>query len=129
MRFGRVSLIAVLVIVLALGAAVFLAFSDFGSAKEPVINGMRLRRYVASTGSAEEALARVGADAIPWLIKGIETEEAAFYRFKARVWRLLPSQWQLKWRNRAPIHPAGLRMKCLMALELWGRKPLRPLRS
>src|SRR5688572_19406087 len=101
MRFARILLIGALAVLLVLAAVIFLAFSDVGSAKEPVIDGMRLRRYVAHAGSAEKELARVGADAIPWLIKGLETEDSRLYKFKIQAWKLLPREWQQKWRKRA----------------------------
>ena len=120
MRLGRVFAIAAIVVLLSLAAAVFIAFSDFGSAKEPVISGMRLRRYVAQGGSFEQALARVGQDAIPWLIKGLDARDSAFHKLKSRAWNLLPSGLQFKWRNRAPIHPTTLRINCVRALEMFG---------
>ena len=90
MGLRRVSVIATVVILLSLLAAVFVAFSDFGSSKEPVIGGMHLRRYVAQGASPEKALAGIGPAAIPWLIKGLDSQDSAFYQFKARVWQLLP---------------------------------------
>ncbi len=120
MRLRRVFVIAAIVVLLSLLATVFVAFSDFGSSKEPVVNGMRLRRYVAQSGSSEQALARLGPEAIPWLIKGLEARDSAFYTMKARVWKLLPSQWEFKWRHRAPIDPNTLRFNCVRALEMFG---------
>jgi HEAT repeat protein len=121
MRFRRVFVVATVAILLALAAAVFIAFGDFGSSKEPMINGMRLRRYVALGGSgAEQALARTGPDAIPWLIKGLEAEDSALYKFKVRAWKLLPREWQRKWSRRAPIHPATLRFNCVRMLQMYG---------
>jgi hypothetical protein len=117
MRFRRVFVVVTLAILLALAAAVFIAFSDFGS--EPVVNGMPLRRYIVYTNS-EQALARIGSDAVPWLIKGLDAESLAVYRFKVRLWRFLPAQWQQKWSDRLPIHPRNLRLKCVMALEEFG---------
>ena len=75
-------------VLLLAGAVVFIAFSDFGS-KEPVINGMGVRRYVVTFGLGP-SLAELGPDAIPWLIKGLDAKDSALHTAKVRVWKLLP---------------------------------------
>jgi hypothetical protein len=47
MRRG-VSAITTIVVLLLLAAVVFVAFTDSGESKEPLINGVHVRRYVAS---------------------------------------------------------------------------------
>ena len=120
-RFCWQFLIGVIVLLLALAAVMFFAFSEFEATDEPVINGLRVRRYVASHGSATDmTLPGIGPDAIPWIIKGVEAEDSAFYKLKVRVWKLLPKQLQFKWRYREPINPRTLRVNCARALGLFG---------
>src|SRR5688500_15639491 len=98
-RFCWQFLIGVIVLLLALAAVMFFAFSEFEATDEPVVNGLRVRRYVASHGSATDmTLPGIGPDAIPWITKGVEAEDSAFYKLKVRVWKLLPKHLQFKWR-------------------------------
>src|SRR5687768_8045273 len=111
MRLRRVFVIVAIVVLLSLTAVVFVAFSDFGASKEPVINGLGVRRYVVTHGLGPP-LAELGPNAIPWLIKGLDQKDSALHTLKVRVWKLLPQKWQFKWRHRAPINPSKLRFAC-----------------
>lgn len=119
MRVRRLLGVTAIIVALFVSAVLFLLFKDFGSSGEPVVNGMRLRRFVAA-GPFEKGLAAIGPDAIPWLIKGLDAEESAFHKVQVRAWKLLPRASQQKWRNRAPIDPTTLRVNCVRALELFG---------
>ena len=119
MRLRRVFVIPAIVVLLLLAASVFLAFSDFGSSKEPVISGMGVRRHVVTFGLGPR-LAELGPDAIPWLIEGLDAKDSALHKVKVKVWKLLPKKLQTKWTNHAPIDSWRLRVMCLRALEMFG---------
>src|SRR5687768_7468660 len=105
MRLGRVfviTVIAAIVVLLSLGAIILVAFNDVGSSKEPVINGMRVRRYVAYTISSGQSPAGIGPEAIPWLIKGLDAQDSSIHKLKVGVWKRLPKAWQSKWKNHEP---------------------------
>src|SRR5688572_12859868 len=123
MRFRWLFLVAALAILLALTATVVIGFSEFESPVEPRVNGVPLRRYVVtywSPSAGELTLGPAGADAIPWLIKGLDAKDSSLYKLKVRVWKLVRKQQQLKWRRHEPINAATLRLNCVRVLEMFG---------
>lgn len=120
MRLRRTFVIATIVALLSVAAVIFVAFSDIGSAKEPTVNGLRVRRYVAYTMLRGPSPAGVGPEAIPWLIKGLDAKDSTIHKLKVEVWKLLPKRWRSKWRNHEPINPRMLRISCARALGMFG---------
>jgi HEAT repeat protein len=81
-----------------------------------------LRRWVATSPQSQvnEGLAQVGPQAVPWLVKGMQTPDSAFYKLKAAAWKTLPRNLQMQWKNHQPIQPAMLRAQCASALRMLG---------
>ncbi len=119
MRLRRIMVIPAILLLLLLGAIVFVAFSDFEASREPVVAGMGVRRYVVTHGLGRP-LAELGPEAIPWLVKGLDEKDSRLHTLKVHVWKLLPRKLQSKWRNHAPIDSIRLRSSCVRALEMFG---------
>lgn len=108
-----VFLAATLVVLFATG----LAFWGFRPKEPP-----GLRRLLTQAGFADidKRLARIGPEAVPWLIKGLETKDSRFYNVKKSIWRKLPARLQQKWRDYAPVDPATMRTQCAYGLQQFG---------
>jgi HEAT repeat protein len=68
----------------------------------------------------EKELAKVGPQAIPWLIKGLEEKDSGIHKVKVWIWRKLSPTQRQKWRNYAPIEARTMRSQCAYGLRLFG---------
>ena len=89
---------------------------------EPTCKGIKISRFIGTAKplELETALAKVGPEAVPYLIAGLQKRDTPWTKFWSGVWGTLPAGVRQLYANWAPIPTYQIRYNAILGLGAFG---------